>query len=324
MKHHGRADAEYVLPLRWDDDHELHELTAYLAWLSGVIHVTVVDASPSDIFDAHAQAWPFLRHMPPTWPGLNGKARGAMTGIEATRFERIVIADDDVRYSTASLQEMLERLRRADFVRPQNTFSPAPWHARWDTGRSLLNRALGGDFSGTVGVRRSVVIDGGGYNTDVLFENLQLERTVQVRGGAVDVALDLYVHRRPPTVKRFVEQRVRQAYDDFAQPGRLVRELAVLPLVVACAAKRRFGWIALGVACTIATAETGRRRGGGAAVFPPSAALWAPLWVAERAVAIWLAILLRLRGGVKYRDARLARAAAPVRPSPQEFFPPGS
>lgn len=311
-EHGGRADAEYVLPIRWDDDAGLHELTGYLTRLSEVIHVTVVDASPPELFQEHARAWRSVRHVPPSWEGANGKARGTMTGIAASRFERIVIADDDVRYTPSSLRRMLEQLDRADFVRPQNVFAPAPWHARWDTARSLMNRAIGGDYSGTVGVRRSMVMGSGGYDTDVLFENLQLERTVRARGGTVDVALDLYVPRRPPTVGRFLEQRVRQAYDSSAQPVRLVRELAVLPLVVAAVVARRFDRLVLCAVVTMILAETGRRRGGGADVFPSSAALWAPLWIAERAVTAWLAVLLRLRGGVRYRDRRLTRAAASV------------
>jgi hypothetical protein len=102
---------------------------------------------------------------------------------------------------------------------------------------------------------------------------------------------------------------VRQAYDDFAQPARLAVELAVLPAVVAAIAGRRLRWLGVGAAAVVALAETGRRRAGGARVFPRTAALWAPLWLAERAVCVWLAIGARLRGGVRYSDGRLRRAA---------------
>jgi hypothetical protein len=53
----------------------------------------------------------------------------------------------------------------------------------------------------------------------------------------------------------------------------------------------------------------GRRRHGGAEVFEPRAALWAPLWVAERAVCVWLAMAERARGGMPYRGRRLRVAA---------------
>jgi hypothetical protein len=56
-------------------------------------------------------------------------------------------------------------------------------------------------------------------------------------------------------------------------------------------------------------AEVGRRRSGGRAVFHGYAALWAPLWLLERAVCVWLAVGWRLTGGVPYAGRRLVRAA---------------
>jgi hypothetical protein len=307
-----RLAAEYVLPLRWDHDRGLDELTAYLTALCAWIDVTVVDGSPDAAFLGHRSAWPMVRHVRPTVPGRNGKARGALTGIRAARHEFVVVADDDVRYGRDQLAAVLDRLRDADFVRPQNVFRPRPWHARWDTGRMLVNRALGGDFAGTVALRRSA-LGGGGYDTDVLFENLELERTARARGGTVAIARDIVVVRRPPTVGRFLEQRVRQAYDGFAQPQRLIREAAVLPVVVGAVALRRGGLVVAFAALTVMVAAAGRHRAGGRAHFSPWDCLWAPVWLAERSVTVWMAIGARLRGGVRYRDARLRRAANPLR-----------
>ena len=164
-------DGEYVLPLRWNDDAELADLTGYLRRLSTWIPVTVVDGSPGALFGRHALAWRGLvRHIrPEPWPGANGKVAGVVTGVRAARSERIVIADDDVRYDRAGLDEVLRLLGGADVVRPQNVFRPTPWHARWDTGRSLLNRALAADYPGTFGFRRSTFLAMSGFRCDVLF-----------------------------------------------------------------------------------------------------------------------------------------------------------
>ncbi|MCP2636239.1 glycosyltransferase family 2 protein [Microbacterium sp. HD4P20] len=307
-----RLAVEYVLPLRWSDDAGLDELSRYLRELADWLDVTVVDGSDAPHFSVQGRTWSFARHIRPDGEGINGKARGAVTGIRESRHERIVIADDDVRYDRPALERLISLLDVVDFVRPQNVFDPTPWHARWDTGRTLLNRALGGDFSGTVALRRSAM-QGRGYDTNVLFENLELERTVQARGGSVLVARDLYVMRRPPDVRRFLEQRVRQAYDDFAQPMRLMRELLILPIVVFAARHGGYRALLAGMLAVIALAELGRRRDGGARVFPASAALWAPAWVAERGITVWIALVHRLRGGVIYRDGRLRRAATPMR-----------
>jgi len=307
-----RLPAEYVLPLRWEDDRGLAELTAYLSALSGWIDVTVVDGSPDRLFRAHGEAWPFVRQLRPSVPGLNGKARGALTGIMAARHENIVVADDDVRYDRGELGALLDGLERADFVRPQNVFRPRPWHARWDTGRMLLNRAAGGDYAGTVALRRSA-LGAEGYDTDVLFENLELERTVRARGGRVVVARDVVVIRRPPSAGRFWEQRVRQAYDDFAQPVRLVREAAMLPIMIAAMARRRAAILAVIALGSILVAAVGRMRAGGRAFFRASDCLWAPVWIVERSLTVWIAIGARLRGGVRYRGVRVARAANSLR-----------
>jgi hypothetical protein len=301
--------AEYVLPLRWESDDGLDELTAYLRWLARYIPVTVVDGSAEPLFASHAARWQGLvRHLrPEPWPGRNGKVAGVLTGVLLAREERVVLADDDVRYDEGSLRSVVSLLDEAEIVRPQNYFDPLPWHARHDTARSLLNRAFASDYPGTFGIRRSALFAAGGYDGDVLFENLELLRTIRASGGRELRADDLFVRRVPPTVRHFAGQRVRQAYDDFAQPVRLVAELSLLPLL-GLAARRPARLLAVAGAA-IAAAEFGRRRSGGYRAFEPTAPLWAPVWLLERAVSVWLAVGFRLLGGVPYGGSRLARAA---------------
>jgi hypothetical protein len=301
--------AEYVLPLRWRDDAELADLTAYLRRLSQMIDITVVDGSADELYAVH-ERWlsPYARVVRPgAWPGRNGKVRGVMTGLNLARHEAVVIADDDVRYDREALLAAVGRLRAGDLVAPQNVFVEWPWHARWDTARQLVNRAFASDYPGTLVVRRSAVLPQG-YDGDVLFENLELMRTVRARGGTVQRADDLFVGRRPPSAGHFLNQRVRQAYDDFAQPARLVVEAALLPALITL--RRRPAALAAAALLAVGVAERGRRRLGGARRFPVSSALWAPVWLLERAVCVWLAILQRVRGGVRYGDGRILRAAS--------------
>jgi hypothetical protein len=318
----GRADVaerlhgEYVLPLRWTDDAELADLTRYLAELARLLDVTVVDGSPDPVFAAHARAWePLtrqagLRHVRPhpAHQCLNGKVAGVVTGVRGARWRRVVVADDDVRYDPETLREALARLEGVHVVQPQNVLTPTTWHARWDTGRTLLNRVCGTDPPGTLVLDRDAFVAMGGYSGDVLFENLELVRTVRAAGGTVRQAPDLYVTRRPPSTRGFLGQRQRQAYDSLAQPLRLAVELALLPAALV-AARRRPGLLPVAWLVTVVAAEIGRRRHGGRAAFDRFAALWAPLWVAERAVCAWTSLWQRARGGMPYRGRRLRVAA---------------
>jgi len=309
----------YVLPIRREtstDDADPEEradeadLEAYLHQLSEwVDDVLVVDGSPAAVVAGHGRRWAgVVRHVVPD-PALADppdKVAGVVTGARLARHDVVVVADDDIRWSREQLADALERMAGVDLLRPHNRFDPAPWHARWDTARTLLNRAVGGDWPGTLVVRRDLLTPGYGYG--VLFENLDLVRTVAARGGRTGVARDLVVPRRPPPVGWFARQRVRQAYDELARPWRLAWQLALVPLALA-GGRRVVGGLAL---ASVVAAEVGRRRGGTDA-FPRTAALWAPVWLAERAVCAWVAVAARARGGVRYRGRRVAQAATPVR-----------
>lgn len=307
-------DAGYVLPLKWTDDSGLESLRAYLEELSGWIPVMVVDGSEEPFYSAHAKAFPeMVQHCRPFNLGCsNGKVEGVLTGVRLSTFERLVIADDDVRYTRQTLQHVVDLLAGADIVRPQNYFpDPLPWHAQWDTARMLINRAFGSDYPGTLGLRRSTLLKAGGYSGDVLFENLELLRTVRAGGGREVRADDLFVARVPCSAAHFRRQRVRQAYDDFAQPGRFLLEAALLPLLLLLA--RKPAGLAALAGLSVLAAEAGRRRASGREVFRVQAPLWAPVWVLERAVCIWAAVGCRFRGGVPYAGTRLSVAGHSMR-----------
>jgi hypothetical protein len=137
-------------------------------------------------------------------------------------------------------------------------------------------------------------------------------RTPQAGGAVLARAPQVLVRRLPPDFRHFAGQRVRQAYDSLGQPPRLAAELALLPAVAFAAGTGRYRVLAAMAGLAAGLAERGRRRHGGTAVFPWYLPLLAPAWVAERSVCSWLAVLCRLRGGVRYAGRRLPRAATPV------------
>lgn len=326
----------YVLPLRWTRPGPIEELAGYLRRLGAEVEdVLVVDGSPPEVFERHAAALePVARHLRPH-PDLDfamGKVNGVITGVRESVHERVVIADDDVRYDRRSLRRCLELLAEADLVRPQNYFDELPWHARWDGARTLLNRVFSGDrdfpvgdFPGTLAVRRSSFLASGAYDGQALFENLELMRTILAGGGRVLTPLDLYVARRPPATAHFLSQRVRQAYDDFAIPARMATWLGLGPLALTLSRRRRGRrGLALGMGTVVAVAECGRRRAAGSAHFPISSSVLAPVWLAERAVCSWLALAARLRGGVRYGERRVPLAAHSTRQLRDRYAGPGS
>jgi hypothetical protein len=321
----SKADScvSYVVPLRWVEPGPIEELRAYLRSIAAAAdEILVVDGSPAPVFAEHSAALRNVaRHLAPhaDLDFQMGKVNGVLTGVRECSGELIVLADDDVRYDAATLRRTVELLEGADLVRPQNYFDEMPWHARWDTARSLLNRVFTGDptfpvgdFPGTLAVRRSAVLATGGYDGDALFENLELMRTIHAAGGKVATPLDLYVLRRPPSTAHFLSQRVRQAYDDFAIPARIGTFLALAPLAAHSLRRGRVHRLLVGALASMVIAEIGRRRARGATRFPLSGSLLAPAWIAERSLCSWLALGAKLRGGVLYGGRRLPHSATPL------------
>ena len=305
----------YVVPVRCDDACDGHDgLRRSLEHLRDAgVDVVVVDGSSGVAGTTHREVFLSVRHLSiGMGPGVNGKVVAVHTGVAAAIHERVIIADDDVRFGRGLLQRLADLLEEADLVVPQNYFSdPQRWHTYWDTARTLLNRTFGHDYPGTLAVRRSMFVDMGGYDGSALFENLELIRTVRAAGGRVLWAPDVFVPRIPPSTSAFLNQRVRQAYDDLAQPVRLIGELSWLPLVTWGISRHRRALLA-GLATAVALAEWGRRQDGGRQVFPVTASLAAPLWMVERACCVWVAVWLRVvKGGVRYRGSRLRKAASP-------------
>jgi hypothetical protein len=305
----------YVVPLRrwWRVAED--PLTGYLRWLSERVEVIVVDGSVPELFADHQAKWGrAVRHAPvdPDLVTPNGKVGGVLTGIRLAGGDRVIVADDDVRYDDRALDEMAERLESYDLVWPQNIYDPMTVAGRWDTARILLNRGLGWDFPGTVGLRSQVVELVGGYDGNVIFENLELLRTFEVAGARIARCSGMYVARLPPEPRHLASQQVRYAYESFAQPWRMLAELSVIPTVLLLGRRRR-GLAAL-TAATLACATRGWHRDDGDKIFPRSSILLTPPWLMVRGMCSWIALLLGATGyGLPYANTRIWRAAHSTR-----------
>jgi hypothetical protein len=309
----------YLLPIRRvrASGPEMTELAGYFARLASAgCEVLAVDGSPPAVFDAHERAWGAVcRHVPvdPRYRYLNGKVNGIHTGVDAAGCERIIVADDDIRYTAEDVARTCRLLDGHDMVRPQNYLSPLPWWARMEAARMLINRGTlrAGDFPGTCAFRRSSFERFGDYDGDVLFDNEEIVRHFAAAGARIAYARDFFILKRPPTLAKWREQRPRQAYEDFGMHAKTAVFAALLP-VGAVIARRRgrraaAGYAALAAVGSIALARRGRSDGA-ARVVPASVPLWAPLWVLERCLSTYGAMYWKLRhGGYPFGDRLLTK-----------------
>jgi hypothetical protein len=268
--------------------------------------VIVVDGSPVDVFARHAEAFAALgQHLPVDrrFNYRNDKVNGIHTAVEHASFDKIILADNDIRYTAASIAQVLGLLDEFEVVRPQNFLSPLPWWARMEAARMLINRATlrTGDYPGTCAFRRSAMLAAGHYDGDVLFDNEEMIRHFARHGLTIDYAIDLFVRKRPPSLRKWLEQRPRQAYEDFPLRFKSTIFFSLLPLCALAffTSGLSGGSVLLGllVFFSIGLAFAGRARGRAAECFPLSLCLFAPLWVFERTLSTYWAFYWFVRHG---------------------------
>lgn len=313
------ARCTYLLTIRRArfDRREAEMFSQYFRLLAAAgCEVLVVDGSPRDVFSAHQELWRSVcAHAPvdPQYRYLNGKVNGIHTGVGLAAHERIILADDDIRYKPDDVRRMIGLLTDYEMVRPQNYLCPLPFWARTEAARMLINRAWirEGDYPGTLGVQRSAMLRVGHYDGDVLFDNEEIVRHFRSRGARIAYARDFFVLKHPPTFKKWLEQRPRQAYEDFVMRAKTAF-FALLPLV--CTLIWFFlGWRGLiafvaMVACGAVIVATKGLGDGATRFFSPSLCLYAPLWVAERTLSTYWAFYWRAAyGGYPFGDKLVAK-----------------
>jgi hypothetical protein len=310
----------FIVPIRRVavDAIEIERLAYYFEslYLAGC-EVVVVDGSPAAVFEQHSQMWQeFAHHIRPNpkYTYLNGKVNGVHTAVDMVSCERIILADDDVRYSASDVQRMCRLLDSFEVVRPQNFIAPQPWWARLENARILINRGVlrAGDYPGTCGFRRSTMLRVGPYDGDVLFDNEEMIRHFAINRANVNYALDFFIVKRPPTFKKWREQRPRQAYEDFVMRAKTFGFLSVIPVtlglgVLGNARLSVLFLVALSILSVVLSIR-GLFRDAAYRYFPSGSPLYAPLWICERSLSVYWAVYWKVRyGGYPFGQKLLSK-----------------
>ena len=300
-------DCAYLLPLRRKTfcPGETVEWRHYLEQLARTdCEIVVIDGSPPEVFaEHHTLLHAVCRHITVdrSYGYLNDKVNGVHTGIAAVTQEKIILADDDIRYRPDEINEVVRLLDRFEVVRPQNFLCPLPWWAKMESARMLINRATlrTGDYPGTCAFRRSTFLRAGHYDGDVLFDNEEIIRHFAQQGASIAYAIDLFIRKRPPHFRKWIEQRPRQAYEDFGLRTKTALFLSLLPLGVLIGLwSGVFSAIAYFVSIALVAhgiAVRGWTRGRAREFVPLSCVFYAPLWVGERTLSTLRGLILVFR-----------------------------
>jgi hypothetical protein len=221
--------------------------------------------------------------------------------------EKIIIADANVRYDIADLTELCAMLDAHEVVEAQDYLEPLPWWGGIDTGRMLVHRGIDAhrDRGATFGFRRAILRGLRGFDATSSADPV---RALALHGAEVVSAPELFVRRCPPQLGDWLRERPREAVVDFDIPAKAAFFFALIPMAVLLALMGG-GRFAAGYTGAVAFASivlAVRGRTGAGAFFPLRACLFAPLWVLERSVSVYWALLRKMRGSAVEEPAAVA------------------
>ena len=281
---------------------DLRELGNYLSTLGAAgLDVVILDASPCPLFERNACVLRWVgRHVAVcpehcTPMGLLDPVRAA---VNVAACEKVIVAMDDVRYTTEAIARICEMLEAHEVVEPQDYLEPLPWWGSIEAGRILLHRGIEPqpDHGATFGFRRSAlrtmrVVTTAGYADDPV-------RRLAASGAEVFGAGDVFVRRQPGTFDSWIEDRPRLAGDDFSFPFKSAFFFSIVPLLflIGLFGGMRMASVYAGVIAFASIGLALNGRSGASAFFPLHTCLFAPLWVFERSVSVYWALFRKIRG----------------------------
>ncbi|HYI09938.1 MAG TPA: hypothetical protein VEK57_12840 [Thermoanaerobaculia bacterium] len=294
---------------------ELRDLANYLSMV-GVAgcDVVVLDASPRLQFELNARILRWVgRHVAvrPDHRTPNGSLDLVRSASVLAACEKVIVAEQDVRYTADAIGQVCDLLDMHEVVEPQDYLDPLPWWGGIEAGRILVHRGIEPqpDHGATLGFRRSAVISLRNLSTGEILDDQA--RRLAAAGAEVFAATDVFVRRQPGALDEWLAQRPRHAGGDFGLPFKSAFFFSLVPLLLLLAI---LGGLQLAgaYASVIAFASVSlalRGRAGAGSFFPLHACLFAPLWILERSVSVYWALLRKLRGA----ELDPARMALPER-----------
>lgn len=281
---------------------ELRELAGYLSSLNvAACEVIVLDASSHPKFEENARVLRWVgahRSVEPAHRSRSGALDLVRAAASVATCEKVIVAAHDVRYTAAAIDEICAHLDLHEVVEPQDYLDPMPWWGGIEAGRILLHRGIEPqpDHGATLAVRRSVI------NSLRLLHVVEpgddMARRLEHAGADVSAAASVFVRRDAGALREWLHRRARAAGDDLALPMKSFFFLSLIPLllVLATLADLRLAATYAGIVSFASFALAVRGRIGATQFFPLHAALFAPLWVAERSVSVYWALIQRIRG----------------------------
>jgi hypothetical protein len=282
------------------------------------LEIVIADESPEEIFeevDSWFERCSRVTHFRPrdeSRGGQNDKMNGIYDAMNYIKYESAILVDDHYRLSVENILQLKPLFSRYDCFKCMVSFQEKNLKALIDVcGMFIINLTHPfHQFHGHLCFNAQTLSKIGFPSRDGLFDELTLELQFHEHGKTVHFAEGIFlmtVHHT--TWGRFLEQRVRYAYENLAFPLRFAWHLCVLPILITCALfelKYALGWALCLTAGHILLALWGQIKYGGNR-FPVWTFLLSPLWFWFYPFTSWIAAFMRCSGGIYFGGRKIVK-----------------
>ncbi|MCC9022353.1 glycosyltransferase [Bacillus nakamurai] len=245
--------------------------------------------------------------------GDNDKLNGIYSALMYTKYENILLVDDHYRVSSETLAEILKYYEKYDCFKFMPKLHRYPHSALIDTCGMFIVNVLDSrkQYCGHLAFKKRLYSEWGFINRDSLFDEFAMEKHLRKKGSSVGFIKDIALEAKQEIpLSKFLEQRVRYAYENFATPFRFTFFATILPLLIL------LSLIDMNYSLTLASFLTssiivisivgqfiyGRH------ITPWYTSLYSPIWFWFYPFTTWIAIYKYLTGGIMFGGNNIRRA----------------
>ncbi|MGW5955902.1 glycosyltransferase [Bacillus mycoides] len=245
--------------------------------------------------------------------GANDKLNGIYAALDYVKYDKILLVDDHFRITKETVKSIYKYFDKYDCFKTMPKFNKHPFSVLVDMCGMFVVNIIDSkkQYCGHLAFRKEHINKFGFPSRDALFDELALEFHLREHNCSVgfvkDVALEAV---QEISFGKFLEQRVRYAYENFALPLRFTFFSLILPLLIVLftinvnLAIIAFMGLTLGVTLLAFVGQLIY----GASLAPWYTFLLTPIWFWFYPITTWIALYKYFTGGVMFGGRKIRRA----------------
>lgn len=312
-----------IVPIKCGTIELAEEFTKYIVNLSTLlsqdsIQILIADESDERVYDYmndRLDAIENVEHFIPEAKyrdGQNDKSNGVCAAVDRCTCNNILIVDDHYRLTRSTILRLERYYEIYDVFKCMPKFNNAKISVLIDMCGMFVVNTLDyrKQYCGHLALKKSQFVKNGFPCRDSLFDEFAFEKYLRNCGCKVGFVRDIALEATQNiSAFKFLEQRIRYAYENMCMPVRFAFELSILPLMLAlysCSKIYALFFFLLLTGFIVIVALIGQIRYN-CGLYPKMTFLLSPLWYWHYPITSWIALICYFTGGVYFGGRKVKK-----------------